>query len=72
MQEVNHLLTTCLGIKQTTLDQIQVFSKGIEELKTDFKTIKDSEVSEADRAMALTKIEAFDHWLMANLRQKSK
>ena len=62
-QEINHLRTTCLGVKQTALDQIQVFSKGIEELKTEFKTIKDSELSESDRAMALTKIEAFDHWI---------
>ena len=58
---VDHLRTSYLGIRQTVSGQIQEFSKGINQLKTEFDKIRESEAS--DRALAITKIEAFDHWI---------
>lgn len=58
---MKNLRTSYLGIKQTVSEQIQGFSKGIDQLKTEFVKIRESEAS--DRVLTLTKIEAFDHWI---------
>lgn len=62
-QEVSHIRTAYLDIRKFTTNQIQEFSKRIEEHKNTINSFKTPKGTKMDQAMALVKIEAFDHWI---------